>query len=74
MAAGTLYIAHDDRLTRPQWMLDSFKKTSHKIEINHTPLTLFSKKMEKNESITLGSNREKGATTCTMYVVFFSPE
>jgi beta-galactosidase len=72
--AGTLYIAHDDRLTRPQWLLDSFKKTSHKIKINHTSLTLFSKKMHKNESITLGSNREKGATACTMYVVFFAPE
>lgn len=72
--AGTLLIAHDDRLQKPAWM-KAFKKNTEGLgfEVGGHHLSFYTKEMEQNESITLGSNREAGPTEGHMYIVVFKP-
>ncbi|MBK1875337.1 sugar-binding domain-containing protein [Pelagicoccus mobilis] len=80
---GTLYIAHDDRLSTPGW-LKAYEKLDTgfvgrmqarpALELNDARLVLYGRKLEKNESVTLGSNREVGPDECRMYSVIFVPE
>lgn len=81
--SGTLYICHDDRLPLPGWMkpyekletqLIGQKKTQSALELKDARLVLYGRKLEKNESVTLGSNRETGPDECRMYSVIFVPD
>ena len=81
--AGTLFIAHDDRLPLPAWMqgyeqfaagLVGQKKAQDALHLKDARLVLYGRKLERNESVTLGSNRETGPEECRMYVVIFVPE
>lgn len=81
--AGTLYIAHDDRLPLPGWLKPYRKVTGEAIghmkvrpelQLKDARLALFARSLEKNESVTLGSNRETGPDQCRMYSVIFVPE
>jgi len=81
--SGTLYIAHDDRLPVPGW-LKQYEKMNTKIVgrmkgessfvLKDARLALYRRSLVKNESVTLGSNREVGPDDCRMYSVVFVPE
>jgi beta-galactosidase len=68
---GVMYIAHDDRLPRPEWLTASFTATDMKLSVAKATLTLFKRAVRANETLTLGENTENAKlTACTMYVVF----
>jgi len=64
-------VAHDDRLERPGWLTRQFKATDLNITIDGHPLKIFQRRVDKDESLTMGSNTESTAVrACNMYVVF----
>ncbi|MDR2981281.1 MAG: DUF4982 domain-containing protein [Puniceicoccales bacterium] len=69
-AAGTLYIAYDPNIPLPAWT-KPFKNTGEKIKVGEREMILLSRSVSKNQSLTLGSNRESGPEDCLLYVVFF---
>jgi len=70
---GTIYVAHDDRLKRPDWLINGFSVSDFSIVINGAKLSVFEKKVSKDENIKLGANQATSPTTSqsTNYVVFF---
>jgi len=70
--AGTVIsIAHDDRVPRPAWLTRQFAATATRIMVNGQPMTLFQRRVERDESLTLGANVETGTVkAANMYVVF----
>jgi beta-galactosidase len=70
-ADTTVYIAHDDRLPRPDWLQRQFSGTQTTIMIEGKPMRVFKRQIRNGESLTLGSNAEDGKyNSCNMYVVF----
>jgi beta-galactosidase len=70
-ADAMVYVAHDDRLPRPDWLQRQFKPTELSVSVNSAPMTLFERRVRAGESLTLGSNTENRALkVCNMYVVF----
>jgi beta-galactosidase len=72
VAAGTtVFVAHDDRLARPAWLVQQFRPTAGRLLVGGQPMTVFRRRAESAESLTLGSNVE-GSTPGEghMYVVF----
>jgi beta-galactosidase len=68
---GTVYVAHDDRLPRPDWLQRSFKPTVISLVVGDKPMKLFERKIRSAESLTLGSNAEnRNLKSCNMYLVF----
>jgi beta-galactosidase len=68
---GVVYIAHDDRLPRPQWLKDAFTETGEKITLNRAPMSIFKRVVREGEMLTLGSNSEASeAPASQMYLVF----
>jgi beta-galactosidase len=65
-----LYIAHDDRLTRPAW-LKKFQDTNIDIKVNSAPMSVFVKHLKKGSNITLGGNTD-GPTPLknNQYIIF----
>ena len=71
VAAGSVVsIAHDDRLTRPAWLTRQFLQTATRIKLNRQTMTVFQRRIERDESLTLGANAERQAAPANMYVVF----
>ena len=70
-ADGMLYVAHDDRLPRPNWLVADFRKTERKTRVHNANLTLFARPLRKGQSVTLGSNADRQTSVSTHYVVFF---
>jgi beta-galactosidase len=70
--AGTVVsIAHDDRLPRPSWLTRQFKPTDLSIAIANQPMKVFHRRIERDESLTLGANTEDpGIKAANMYIVF----
>jgi hypothetical protein len=70
---GKLYIAHDNRLQKPEWLSEKFTKTNQQFPVPGTNMTLFGRSVQKGEKIVLGENQVKGTETseCTFYFVFF---
>jgi beta-galactosidase len=75
VAAGTVVsIAHDDRLSRPEWLTRQFQPTPAKLAIGGQAMTVFARRAEGDESLTLGANTEtREVAAAQMYVVFVSP-
>jgi beta-galactosidase len=68
---GVVYVAHDDRIERPDWLRRQFKPTDLRLAIHGGNMTLFERGIKKGESLTLGSNEEfRHSDSCNMYVVF----
>jgi beta-galactosidase len=66
-----VYIAHDDRLPRPDWLQRAFKPTETTLVIGGNSMTLFERPAQPGESLTLGSNTEnRTLKSCIMYLVF----
>lgn len=69
-AGSIVTIAHDPRVDVPGWLTSQFKATDHEIKINGKPMQLFQRRIEKDESLTLGSNTEQPKPkAANMYVV-----
>ena len=82
-AEGMLYIARDEQLPLPGWMkefeavsdgLDGLKRRVSSIPLGDSIMKLYGLRLEKDSSITLGSNRETGPEVCRMYFLFFVPD
>jgi beta-galactosidase len=70
-ADSVIYIAHDDRLPRPEWLQRQFTATPISLSIEGKPMRLFERRVQGGESLTLGSNTEdRKLKSCNMYVVF----
>ncbi len=71
---GTLYLAYDNRLTKPAWLTNNFSNTGISYAVPDTRLTLQSKNVKKGEIITLGENHNQGnLNNSTLYMPFFVP-
>jgi alpha-L-fucosidase 2 len=72
---GVVYVAHDDRLAKPDWLLTGFVSSGYKVTINDTKGTLFFKEYMKDDKVILGANQIQGSETggSTNYIVFFKP-
>jgi beta-galactosidase len=65
-----VFLAHDDRLPRPSWLLRQFKPTDMRLMVQGVAMTIFHYRAAANESLTLGPNSDTGETkSCNMYVV-----
>jgi beta-galactosidase len=66
-----VWIAHDDAVPRPGWLLEKFKPTGAKVVIAGRTMSLFERSSAGEDTLTLGANAEaplpEGAL---MYVVF----
>lgn len=73
--AGTVYIAHDDRVQRPEWITSGFTITDFSFAVPDTRLTLFQRKIEKDDVVTLGPNHTLASIyNSTLYIPFFVPD
>jgi beta-galactosidase len=70
-AGSVVSVAHDDRIPRPTWLTRQFTPTAARIIVSGQPMTVFQRRVERDESLTLGANVESGAAkTANMYIVF----
>ena len=70
-AESVVYIAHDDRLPRPEWLQRQFTPTAISLSIEGKSMKLFERRVQGGESLTLGSNTEdRKFKSCNMYIVF----
>jgi beta-galactosidase len=68
---GVVYVAHDGRLPKPQWLQQQFQATEFSLAINGQPMKVFQHRIRTGESLTLGSNAEdRRLKSCNMYIVF----
>ena len=70
-AGAVVSVAHDDRMARPAWLTRQFTATPWTLTLNGQTMTVFQRRVERDESLTLGANTEsitvRGAN---MYIVF----
>ena len=70
-ARAMVSVAHDDRVPPPAWLTRLFKASKWRITVNGHPMTLFQRRANRDESLTLGSNSDDpNAPSGNMYVVF----
>jgi beta-galactosidase len=68
---GTVYVAHDQRLPRPDWLQRQFALADYILTVNNQPMEVFERRVHSGETLTLGSNAEDPRLTfCNMYIVF----
>lgn len=68
---ATLFIAHDDNLARPDWLLADFEATDAKVFVKEHLHTIYKKELAADSTITLGGNEdEANSEKGNMYVVF----
>jgi beta-galactosidase len=63
-------IAHDGRVTVPDWLSKQFKPSGGTLTVNNRPMTLYTRRVEADASLTFGSNNDAKARAANMYVVF----
>ena len=71
-AGSTVFVAHDDRLARPEWLTRQFKPTEAAIVVDGHSMKLFQHSASSDESLTLGTNTENAnaPANSSMYIVF----
>jgi beta-galactosidase len=62
-------IAHDERVEPPKWLSQQFKSTDRMLLVNKQPMRLFERQIDKDESLTFGSNFDGTASRANMYIV-----
>jgi beta-galactosidase len=66
-----VYVAHDERLPRPDWLQQQFKPLNLRLPVNGQPMGIFERRVRSGESLTLGSNTDdRRLKSCNMYIVF----
>jgi beta-galactosidase len=70
--SGTIiYVAHDNRVPLPVWLAQQFRPTDLSLNVNGQPMKIFERRVENDESLTLGSDAASaGSTSANMYLVF----
>ncbi|HSY09657.1 MAG TPA: DUF4982 domain-containing protein, partial [Candidatus Dormibacteraeota bacterium] len=70
--SGTIiYVAHDNRVPLPVWLAQQFRPTDLSLNVNGQPMKIFERRVENDESLTLGSDAASAASTsANMYLVF----
>jgi beta-galactosidase len=64
-------IAHDARLAPPSWLARQFQPTGSTLTVNGQPMKLFSRRLDRDGSLTLGTNTDDtSAKEANMYIVF----
>jgi beta-galactosidase len=66
-AGTTITVAHDERIPPPSWLTNQFQATPQRIIVGGVPMILYQRKAQQAESLTLGSNGDRGGN---MYLVF----
>ncbi len=70
----TVFIAHDDRLPRPAWLVRSYKAAGFRISVGGRPMAVFTPRTPEAGSLTLGSNADQAVPAdANMYIVFVGP-
>jgi hypothetical protein len=73
--AGTVYVAYDNRLQRPDWLTSNFAITDQSFAVQDSRLSLFQRKVKKDELVVLGHNHNQGnLNSSTLYIPFFVPD
>lgn len=68
--AGTVVtIAHDERVAPPEWLTRQFQPTDRSLIVHDKPMKLFTRRVDKDESLTLGSNYDGKPSAANMYIV-----
>ena len=65
-------IAHDDRAPLPAWLTKQFKPTALTLTANGAPMKIFQRTMEKDGSLTFGSNTDGAPVNANPYIVLVS--
>ncbi|HTM26945.1 MAG TPA: DUF4982 domain-containing protein [Vicinamibacterales bacterium] len=68
-AGSVVTIAHDARVPAPGWLAKQFQATDRAIEIDGQPMKLFTRRIDTDTSLTLGSNADTAPLGTHMYVV-----
>jgi hypothetical protein len=68
---AVVYVAHDNRLARPEWLRSSFEDTGVDLQTSDRPLRLFRRSYSAG-TVTLGSNVDS-APFGSMYLVLVKP-
>ena len=66
-------IAHDPRVPAPGWLTKQFQPSEGSMTVNGQPMRLYSRRIDADQSLTLGSNTEDTPRDANMYVVLVSP-
>jgi len=70
-AGTTVYVAHDDHLPLPDWLQRQFRATKLSLAVGGQTMKIFKRRLEDEESLTLGSNTDGSPVhPGNMYVVF----
>jgi beta-galactosidase len=71
-AGSAVFVAHDDRLARPDWLTRQFKPTDASIAVGGHAMKVFQHNVSTDESLTLGTNTENANAPrdSSMYIVF----
>ncbi len=70
-AEAQVFIAHDDRLPRPPWLVNGYAPTELRFEVLGQPMSLFTRRVSAGSALTLGPNTEDtSAQAANMYLVF----
>ncbi len=69
---SSVFVAHDDRLTRPDWLTHQFQPTGASIVVDGHTMKVFKHVASNDESLTLGTNTENANAPAdtVMYLVF----
>jgi beta-galactosidase len=70
---GVVFVAHDGRLPRPDWLQRQFKTSELRVAVNGQSMNVYERRVHKGESLTLGSNAEdRRLKSSNMYIVFMT--
>jgi len=71
VSAGTIVtIAHDPRVPVPGWLRAQFQPAAGSITVNGQAMRLYTREVDAEQSLTLGSNNEAAPRDANMYLVF----
>jgi beta-galactosidase len=66
-----IYVAYDNRVPLPVWLTQQFQPTDLSLNVKGQPMKIFERRVENDESLTLGSDAASaGSTSANMYLVF----
>jgi hypothetical protein len=64
-------IAHDARIAPPpEWLTKQFQLTHRTLLVHGDAMKLYTRRIEQDASLTLGSNNDAAPRAANMYVVF----
>ena len=71
--AGTnmvIYVGHDDRVPRPEFLLSDYEDTGDDMKLGDAMLSIFKRQAKKGQSIIMAGNSDGDIPgKCKMYVV-----